>query len=327
MAFSFDMIPYKKIDGSMVYLGDQVSETFGKMAGRNLKEQINFFEKIDSQTKIFPILHGPTKNGLESYTYNMLSQLNEAEISKLGCLAAGGLIWTQNFQILERAVNCYQLEFPDKIKQHFHALGICGFRKLMPILIGVRNGLLPGCQNFSFDSTKLVKSYVYGYVLPTLEEMKVGKGERTLGKVRNSEVEEYYIQMWEFWKEMPENPFSGPEDLLEHSVFNSKGLNDTEIFHQLGLEAGIKSVTQIIFYAYYNTFKFLHVIESYLRGEVELSDFMGRYPKLHLLEELETINDVDVFRDWMESVRYAKGRNKISYQKPACGIEATKWLF
>jgi hypothetical protein len=330
LAFSFDRIPYKKVNGSMLYLGDQICKNFGEMAGRDLKEQISYFEEMGSQTKIFPILHGPTKDGLKSYTYNMFDQLNEDEISKLEAIAAGGLIWTDEFRILERAVNCYQLDIPDTMKPHFHALGIVSPRKLMPVLIGTLNGLLPGCRKFSFDSAKLLKSHVYCYVLPSLEEMKDGKPERILGKVRNSEVEIYYNQLWEFWKGSPGNIFDGPEDLLEHSIFSSKGLNDTQQFQQLGLESGIKAVTQSIFFVYYNTFKFLQVIESYLLGEVELSEFMSRYPKLHLLEELETIDDVEVFKEWYDSVRYSDNGSKISNQKVHYGMDpmkATKWLF
>jgi hypothetical protein len=79
------------------------------------------------------------------------------------------------------------------------------------------------------------------------------------------------------------------------------------------LEHGVKTITQKYVYVYYNTFKFLQILESYLEGEIQLADFMGSYQYLRLLQALEELNDISDFDGWYESVRkFAKVDKKTS---------------
>jgi len=322
-AMSFDEMPFEMLEGGKKYLGDAVAAECGKKAGENLKEQITHFSKIKAKTKIFPIVQGVGLTGMSAYTLNMLGVLNKTQLSKLECLAVGGI--TSEIELLERAVNIYRIDgIPEKIKSHFHVLGVTGFRKLMPILIGVRNGLLPNVKKLSFDSTTFSKSYLLGNIQPSLSDLKAGGCKRSLGKVRDQFVEDYYQQMWEFWKGIPENVFENVEDLIEHSCFNSRGLpTAAQQYKEWGPEHGIKTITQKYVYVYYNTFKFMEILELYLQGKIELEEFMGKEYNSELLYKLENTTSYDAFIDWHEHATQNRRIDRISVGD---GRETTKQL-
>jgi len=322
-AMSFDELPFKISDGQRIYLPDKVAEC-GIKAGHNLKEQIEFFESIDAKTKIFPIIQGVGFKDMNLYASNLLNVLNDKQILKLECLAVGGV--QSEFEILERAINIYKSdEIPAQLKNHFHLLGVTGFRKLLPILIGAKKGFLPGLKRLSFDSTTFMKSYLLGVVQPTTEGLKRGETKLSLGRIRNEFVEDQYQQMWDFWKDIPNNIFDSVEDLIEHSSFNSKGFTTgAQQYKELGPEHGIKTITQKYVYVYYNTYKFMHTLEAYLDGEIELSDFMSNYKQLHLLQSLEKLTDISEFNEWYESVRKSA---KVDKQTAYDGVDTTSLLF
>lgn len=321
-AMSFDEMPFRMVEGQKIYLPDRVAYC-GTMAGQNLREQIEFFESIDAETKIVPIVQGLGLNDMSTYTLNMLNELTKKQLNKLECLAVGGI--QSEFELLERSVNIYKIDIPKNTKNHFHILGVTGFRKLMPILIGSRNGLLPGIKKLSFDSTTITKSYLLGNIMQSLNDIKNNKPKRSLGKVRDQFVEDYYQQMWNFWKDIPNNVFDDVEDMIEHSCFNSKGLTTAaQQYKGLGLEHGVKTITQKYVYVYYNTYKFISILESYLNNEIELSDFMGNYKQLNLLQALEDIDDVNDFDEWYSAVRKS---TKVDKKSADDGIDVTQLLF
>lgn len=322
-AMSFDEMPFKMLNGQKIYLPDKVSE-FGTKAGKNLKDQIDFFDSIESSTKIFPIVQGVGLNDMNVYVGNMLNVLNDEQKLKLECLAVGGI--SSEFELLERSINIFKLDnIPTNIKSHFHVLGVTGFRKLLPILIGSRNGLLPNIEKLSFDSTTFMKSYLLGSIQPSLESLKSGGTKRSLGRTKSKFVEDTYQEMWDFWKDNPHNIFDGVDDLLEHSCYNSLGIpTAAQQYKELGVEHGIKTITQKHVFIYYNTFKFFKTLEEYLEGNIELSDFMKNYKQLHLLQALEKIKDIDAFYDWYESVMKSA---KVINQSSTDAFEATSLLF
>lgn len=322
-AMSFDEMPFKMSDGQKIYLPDRVAAC-GTKAGENLKEQIEFFENIKSKTKIFPIVQGLGLKDMSTYTMNMLNVLDKNQLKRLECIAVGGI--QSEFELLERSINIYKIDgIPPKIRNHFHVLGVTGFRKLMPILIGARNGLLPGIKKLSFDSTTFTKSYLLGNIQPSLKEIKQGGIKRSLGRVRDKFVDDYYQQMWDFWKDIPNNIFTDVEDMIEHSSFNSKGLTTAaQQYKELGLEHGVKTIVQKYVYVYYNTFKFMEILEAYLRNEIKLSDFMGNYKQLGLLQVLENIDNIEEFDKWYIEVR---NMTKVDKKSVEDGTDTTSVLF
>lgn len=344
-AMSFDEIPAKMIesvspDGEIkrerIYLPDAV-EQCGIDAGKNLKEQIAYFDSIGSKTKIFPIVQGVGFDDMSKYTLGMLSQLTPEETKHLECLAVGGI--ANEFELLERANNIFSIDIPEKLKNHFHALGVTGFRKLMPILIGARNGLLPGLKKLSFDSTTFTKSYLLGSVQPSLEDYKRGRAkQRSLGKKRNKFIEDYYQEMFDWWKDNPDNIFEDAEDLLQHSCFHGQYNNPNkpdlpieqrfttgkQQYCELGLEHGVKTIVQKHVYIYYNTYKFITILEAYLHGEIELELILDGYKQLNLLKWLEKIKNKDELNDFFKDVYKSA---KIIRKQESDGVGVTDCLF
>jgi hypothetical protein len=69
---------------------------------------------------------------------------------------------------------------------------------------------------------------------------------------------------------------------------------------------------------------FLQILESYLDGEIQLSDFMENYKHLRLLQALEELNDISDFDGWYESVRKTA---KVDKQSTDDGMDTTDCLF
>ena len=311
-----------------MYQGDKIAGDMGKTAGRNLSEQIKFFNKCGTDSKIIPIVQGQG-DGEKNYALNMLSELTKKQLDQLEHISLGGIIWEHSFSILEKAVNVYQMDgVPQSMLKNLHLLGVTGFRKSLPTIVGFRNGLFPHLKRLSFDSTKLMRSYAFGFVQPSIHDAIARKPYTILGKVRTAEVEDYYEELWNFWKDMPENVFENVEDMIEHSCYNSRGLNtETKIYNVLGLEAGIKSVAQTIYYVHYNTFKFLQILDMFFCGKIKLSEFMGNYKDVHLLESLEKIKCVYDFHQWYNSSVKQMVEESKTRRDPLSGIRATSFLF
>ena len=311
-AMSVDLLPYKVRGNKKIYLGDKICGEYGHEAGQNLKEQIKSFKKNKSKTKIIPIIQGKN-DGLELYAQNLLKNIKKKDLKRLECFAIGGVIWAHEFEILERSISLYEMNcIPPQLRRHYHLLGVTGYSRLLPTLIGAKSGLLPNIKRLSFDSTKILKSYHFGTVYPSFKDLKSGIRERKMGKVRNVETEKYYEEIWNWWKNNPHNIFESADDLIENSLYNSKNLKtETQQFEKGGVEHGVKAVTQTMVFIYYNTFKFLQILEMYLKGELRLRDFMPNYKHLQLLQTLETIDNVTDFHHWYNrSVRHKVNDSK-----------------
>lgn len=346
-AMSFDEIPAKMVHtkdsndkivkSERVYLKDIVGES-GTKAGKNLKEQIQYFDSIDAKCKIVPIVQGIGLEDMSEYTLNMLDELDRNEIKHLECLAVGGL--ANEYELLERALNIYNIKgIPKGLKSHFHCLGVTGFRRLMPILIGAKNGLLPGLKKISFDSTTFTKSYLLGSVQMSLEDFKKGnKIPKSLGRVRNDFVDSYYQELFDWWKKNPDNIFEDAEDMIQHSSFhgqfndknkvdlpkNKRFTTGKQQYSELGLEHGVKTIVQKHAFVYYNTYKFMVILEAYLSNEIDLDIFLDGYKQLGLLKWLEKITDKSDLPEFFESVYKSA---KIKVKTVDDGSETTNCLF
>lgn len=346
-AMSFDEIPAKMIhkkDGNgkilkseRVYLPDAVGPS-GTKAGLNLKEQIKYFDSVDAKCKIVPIIQGVGLEDMTKYAMNMLNELDSNDMKRLECLAVGGV--SSEYELLERAINIYKIDgINPSLKSHFHALGVTGFRKLLPLLIGARNGLLPGIKRVSFDSTTFTKSYLLGSIQNSLEDFKRGiKTKRSLGKKRDTFVENYYAEIFEFWKDNPDNIFEDAEDMIQHSSFhgqynnpNKPDLPESERlttgkqqYCELGLEHGVKTIVQKHAYIYYNTYKFIVILEAYLNGEIEMDIFLDGYKQLHLLKRLEQIKTMEEADELFQAIYQG---TKIIKRHESDGNEITDVLF
>jgi hypothetical protein len=301
LAFAFDELPHENVNGSMVYRPDRVGEC-GTQAGKNLKEQIEYFDEINAVTMPIGIVQGMgLDDGLGTYTRNMMGQLNQHQLSSLECWAIGGVIWMNPVDTLQKTVQTYQIDgIPDKMRKHFHILGITGREKLIPQLIAAKNGLFPGIERLSFDSTTMTQSWLFGNIHTSLSDLKSPNPKRNLGKIRDQFVEEFYEKLWLWWSTNPENVFDSSEDLLRHSVFNSAYPTAAKQYKHLGIEESVKTIVQKMAFVQFNTFNFFEIVQNYLNGSIQLEDFMGNYKQLPLLQTLEQIHTIEQFDEFID---------------------------
>jgi len=305
-AMSFDVIPSEFVNGEKIYFPERVADA-GTQAGKNLIEQIKAFKEYNTSCKIMPIIQGLGESDMDLYANNMFSQLSKDELDYITSVAFGG--GTSGFEFLNRMMNAHHSKILSQKMNHVHLLGITGFSRLLPPIIAAMNGILPDVNRISFDSTTISKTYVLGMVWPEVEDVISGNvkagASTSLGKIRNDTVEAHYEKMWNWWKKNPNNIFDSVEDLLEHSVYNSKGFTTGyQQTENLSLEDGIKTIAQKHVFVYYNTYNFINILKGYIKGEVPLSNLLGKNQKgIFLFEQLESITDVNDYNDWFIDVK------------------------
>jgi len=301
-SFAFDELPFENVNNSMVFRPERVSEC-GTQAGRNLKEQIEYFDEINAGTSPIGIVQGGTDlDSLSTYTQNMLGQLDDHRISDLKCLALGGVIWLNPVDTLLKSVQTLWIDgVPDRMRKHFHILGITGREKLIPILILAKNknGLFKNVERLSFDSTTMTQSWLFGNIHPSLSDLKGANPKRNLGKFRDEFVETHYAKIFQWWQQNPQNIFTSPEDLLDHSVFNTDYPTAAKQYER-GVEHSIKTIVQKMAFVNFNTANFFGIVEGYMNGDIELHDFLQNDKRLPLWQALEQVRDFETFGEWVE---------------------------
>src|SRR5574344_1515185 len=113
-------------------------------------------------------------------------------------------------------------------------------------------------------------SYVMGGNIPSVDDFKKKKPKIKLGKTRNADVENYWEEIYNFWKDDPEFPFSDLNDML------------------------------------YQVHNYVMLLESFLEDKIKLSDiFVGK--DLELYSALENITTDDSFENWWDHVKKVTG--------------------
>ena len=170
-AFSFDEIPAQFIDDKRYYLPDLV-ESKAKESGYNLKEQMDFFDDVCTDCKVVPIVQGWGVDDTDKFAEGLFKDLSKKQKDSLTVFATG----FPNNSIHgspQRIFDLYQCKhIPKNAKQHFHALGVTGFKRLIPMLQMIKQGFTPELKQLSFDSVSLTMTYVMGNVVPNVEDFK-----------------------------------------------------------------------------------------------------------------------------------------------------------
>lgn len=160
VAMSFDEIPVKAIKHGRSEKKDTTnryfdSENFEQRAidtGKNLLEQIRYFEKEKSETRPLFIVQG---NGYDTYmkwSEIALKQIPKAEQARIGGIAmAAAALGTGCLEDCKRAFYFTQLPIAQTIP-HLHLLGVGSIQRLIPVMMFISNGALDGIH-VSYDST------------------------------------------------------------------------------------------------------------------------------------------------------------------------------
>lgn len=302
LAFSFDEIPAKVIDGKRVYFPEVVDE-YGTKAGQNLKEHINYFIDNNHSTKIIPIAQGHGEVDIDRYFTAMLAELEDHELDKLDCLATGnrGTV----YDVGERAFYLFNNQkIPEKLKRHYHLLGVTGFQRLLPVLMLAKNGLLKEVEHLSIDSTSITMSYVMGKGYNDYETfMKTGKPSFAMGRDLNKSLKAWYQKIYDFWQGSPTFSYTSFDDFMEHSYYNETIKTGYQAYDQSGGDCAkaVKYLNHEQYVILYNVYNFLDICYRFIDGQIPLEKFYKRKDLVYM-SQLQEITTEEAFRDWVNSV-------------------------
>lgn len=316
-AMSFDEIPSIIKDEIRYYLPHKVEEK-GIKSGENLKEQYDFFETQDTNCKIIPIAQGWGIEDTDKFAKGLFSKLTKKQLKELDIIATGFPI-SSNYGTARRIFDLFKsVEIPKNALRHIHLLGLTGFKRLIPALELIKNGFTPKLEVLSFDSITITISYVMGNQVPSVENFLNGQSRIKLGKKRNKTVEKYWQELFDFWKDDPHFLFDDLNDMLEHSYYNSNGLNSgyQQYMHYLQADADgnftqenkeiaelhfAKVLKQEQYYILYQVHNYVQILEAFLEDKIKLEHiFEGK--NLEIFSALENVKTDSDFEDWFDYV-------------------------
>lgn len=321
-AMSFDEIPSLIKDDVRYYLPHTVEQK-GIDSGFNLKEQYDFFDTMDTDCKIIPIAQGWGVDDTNTFAKGLFGQLSKKQLENVDIVATGFPV-TSTYATAKRVYDMFHsTEIPHKALSHVHLLGVTGFKRLIPALELIKSGFTPQLEVLSFDSVTLSMSYVMGNQTPSVENFLQGKTKIKLGKKRNAVVEKYWQEIYDFWKDDPNFIFDDLDDMLEHSYYNSKGMNSGYVQYEHYLQADdegnytkknkkiadlhfAKVLKQEQYYILYQVHNYVQILEAFLEDKIKLEHiFVGK--DLEIFSALEKVSTDDEFNDWFNYVKKVTG--------------------
>lgn len=158
IAMSFDEIPVSTLT-SKASITNHVGKTFNshlfvdyaKKTRDNLIEQCEFFLKLNSKTKILPIMQGNCIETYGEWYHILMDNLSPEHKSVIGgmsvAMAAFGLGMKEEIErimVIEKFIKEYD---------YIHLLGVGSLSRFFPLLILLNNGFLSSIKKISYDST------------------------------------------------------------------------------------------------------------------------------------------------------------------------------
>lgn len=160
IGMAFDEIPVvatssdgksSKIDTRGRYFDKDNFETKARQTGKNLKEQIETYGKLNSKCKPFVIIHGACHNTYAAWANYILEEIGKENEDKIGGVAMGSAaLGMGQLEDVKRAFYVSLLPFHKPF--HLHVLGVGALKRMLPYLLFSQTGLYENI-NISYDST------------------------------------------------------------------------------------------------------------------------------------------------------------------------------
>lgn len=321
-AMSFDEIPSLIKDDVRYYMPHTVEQK-GIESGDNLKEQYDFFEGMETDCKIIPIAQGWGIDDTNTFAKGLFGKLTKKQRDAIDIVATGFPV-TSTYGTARRVFDMFKsTEIPYNALKHVHLLGVTGFKRLIPALELIKSGFTPQLEVLSFDSVTLSMSYVMGNQTPSVEDFIKGDTKIKLGKKRNATIEKYWQKIYDFWEDDPNFPFDDLNDMLEHSYYNSEGMNSgyrqyehylqadsegnyTKKNKKIADEHFAKVLKQEQYYILYQVHNYVQILEAFLEDKIKLEHiFDGK--DLEIFSALEKVKTDEEFEDWFDYVKKVTG--------------------
>lgn len=242
-AFCFDEIPLyiaesakgnsarTSMDGKFV-VGDEIYAK-GCATGKNIQNQINHFKKVGSETKVFVILQGNSKDDWVNFCQGVFEQLDESHYPHIEglaiadtCIGNGVLEAADMFSVIPL------LPCPEPFKKRLHLLGVGSISRLIPIIVMVKSGYLPEDTYVSYDSTSISSAFVFGRFLSEDKTINFDKCDED---EHNAEIEEIVVNMLEHAERF---------DWTQHIDLDSKA--DFEKLFRMHSKRSVGDLTEVV---------------------------------------------------------------------------------
>lgn len=278
-------------------------EECARKTGRNIREQIETFIKLKSNTKVLFIVQGNcSKTMVEWFDYAQ-SELDAHHFDYIAGLAlADTCMGNAGKQSIDMIIAYHLIRKKhgvEKVKNHMHLLGVGSILRLEPFLRLMESGFLPKELKVSFDSTSFSMSYFMG-------KFKDKNGASVNSK-NQQEITKYFSEVYDFY----EFAFFGhieKEEYVEyfasHSNAVSKTLNDIDEDRRYIAKANIYMICA------YNLIWFMKEIEEIMNYAPEKeSIYRNVIYQLHPMNRSKSefgdfddikIKSVETYEDLME---------------------------
>lgn len=160
IGMAFDEIPVKattssgtssKIDTKRRYVDMENFEAYARQTGKNVKDQIEKFDLMNSKCRPFVIVQGSGHDTYARWSEILLEEIPQTLHDRIGGVAMGSAALGMGpLEDVKRAF--YATTVPFKKPFHLHVLGVGALKRILPYLLFSQTGLYEGID-ISYDST------------------------------------------------------------------------------------------------------------------------------------------------------------------------------
>jgi len=296
-AMTFDEMPLKVIKnqdqfGKSAVENDRVvhiKEMVGissKRSAYHIQQQIDVFNKLKTETKILPIIHGFSEESYIEYAETILENLHNIKdniqgmaIASLSATADNKVGIMKVFDYVPTLMNAKEID--SKFRQHVHLLGVASYQRIIPVIMMAKKGILKSVKRISFDSTALTKSYTFGRACASVKDLLTPMHYEPLLSLNHwkdphsKNIRQFYNDLHNMFVDYPYYVFDSVEDLMNHSQNNGEKLKPSKQFEKYGIEYEKKYLAQVRYNTIFNMINYLSVIEAYLEDEITVEDIFG----------------------------------------------------
>lgn len=278
----------------------------GVLTGKNISNQIKYFIKQKSKAKTYIILQGNSFDDWMNFSDGVFSQLQESDYDYVHglaiadtCLGNGCLEMADMLSIIPF------LKCPDSVKKNIHLLGVGSINRLLPAIIMVQSGYLDSETSFTYDSTSLSSSHIYGRYYDsndnTIDYIKL-QHKNSLKTDKNNDLSVIFEI----------------KSIMNDIKYNAKKIgwdqlyDFNDLFETIFIESTRKSFNSIIdmkkdYFDHLIVFHLIYTLSQIVNFTEKLrsmfdkqkrDEHIEKYKKLIALRELENVNNYKTYQKW-----------------------------
>lgn len=219
------------------------AEACARKTAQNIRQQIEAFARLNSNTKVFYIIQGNDVDDMIDWFKIGIKELDAWHWDHVGGLALADTCMgngpQQSVEMLEAYHRIRHIFGEDYTKNHIHLLGVGSVRRLIPLIQMDKGGFLPGDLRVSFDSTTFSMSYVMGRVqmetynidythLRECDRPPAQKNNR-ISLTNPKEARQVFSPVWDYFEDLYTTNFPDveKEDFMLYLIENRKSVADT----------------------------------------------------------------------------------------------------